>query len=200
MRVVSKAEFEERGIREIRGEVIDVTADVPDRVFAPKLPAYAWLEFEDVLQDEFFEVLLACAREHGDTRLWAQCDDAGIDADVGFSGCAEFIVGDQPEAYRAFLDKTNGSLSLRLIANRLLYWGDSREWAFVGNRSVELCVGGMRDHDRWPIVRNIRYHTWESVLELASGPFRKQLPERHRVRYERNYREGSWALDHYREG
>ena len=52
----------------------------------------------------------------------------------------------------------------------------------------------------WPLVTTVRSYTFETVLELASGSYRKQLPEELRRRDLENYRDDSWPLETYREG
>lgn len=161
------------------------------------------MEFETVLQDEFWDLLTRCATESGDRRLYVQCDDEHVADNYGHAGVAEFDVGDTSLAYSEFLDlqdPKHGTVSLRDFADRLFFWGDSARWAFVGSRSVELCVGGHASDEDWPLVKTIRFHTFETVLELASGPYRKQLPADQVSKYEVNYRAKSWPITSYQEG
>ena len=53
-------------------------------------------------------------------------------------------------------------------------------------------VRGMRW--AWPLVTTVRSYTFETVLELASGSYRKQLPEELRRKFLENDRDASWPL------
>lgn len=184
-----------------RDSVIDPSATLPDPVFRTELGDFCWLEFEEVLEGAFFRCLTQLAHDYGDREIVVSCGDPHALENYGHAGIAVFSPSDSEDKYHAFLDAgCEDTITARNIEDGFFFMGDSRGWAFVASRSVELAIGGQRSPGSWPIVKGLRYQTFDGMLELASGPFRKRLPEELRDAYERNYRARSWKIDRFVEG
>jgi hypothetical protein len=187
----------------LRDAVIDPSAMIPAPVFRVELDEFCWLEFGDVLTGAFFRCLTQLALYYGDREIIVSCGDPHALENYGHSGVAVFSPSDSVDAYHAFLDADceRSSINARNIEDRLFFLGDSGGWAFAADRSVELAIGGQRATGNWPIVKDLRYQTFDGMLDLAAGPFwHRRLPDDVRAAYERNYRARSWKIDRFVEG
>lgn len=182
--------------------VIDRGRQLPDLVFRSHFAQFCWLEFEDVLDDPFFACLQALRTEHSEQRILAACVEPDPIANFGHSGLASFDADQSVTDYDAFMGTghIDALINIRNIGNVIVYCGDSLSWAFVADRSAEVAVGAATTPGRWPVIKGVRYHTFDSMLDIAAGPFRGALPPRVREAYERNFRAQSWPLDTYVEG
>jgi hypothetical protein len=164
---------------------VSIPTTLPEMVFPPELRDYCWLEFEDMLGDEFWACLQRCAIEAGDSHVLVRCR------------------APYPLEYSDFLDLAlpeSRAISPRNVGDAFQVAGAGGHWAFHGDRSVELLVGAHAGGLHWPVVRGVRYHTFETMLDLASAPYRRMPPPGLLDAYEAHYRSGSWPIKSFVEG
>jgi hypothetical protein len=176
-------------------------ARLPDQVFR-RLTDFCWLEFEEVLTDAFWECVSHCARMSGDGALFAVCIEPSPTDNFGHSGVSHYAVDCDSNAYQSFLDAglIQRSINIRHMGEILAISGDSEKWAFLADRSREIMVGGHEAGAEWPLVRELRYHTFDTMLKLVAAPYRGKAPVGLLERLEVNYRDRSWPITSFREG
>ena len=195
MKLLSPEECRE--ISESISGSICIDDELPHQVFRPHLSNYCWLEFDLVLTSEFWTCLQRCSMDTSDQQLYVICRHPFPNENFGHSGGAAFLPSDTDSDYHSFLDialPETMSVNIRSIGDKLIFFGDSRGWFFVANRSVEITVGANASHRSWPLVNGIRYLPFTSMLEVASGPYRRNLPEKIRREYVDNYQAGFWNI------
>jgi hypothetical protein len=182
---------------------VSIPTTLPEMVFPPELRDYCWLEFEDMLGDEFWACLQQCAIEAGEAHVLVRCRSPYPIENFGFPGIAKFDVSATANEYSDFLDialPESRQISPRNMGEAFQVAGAAGRWAFHGDRSVELLVGAHASGLHWPVVRGVRYHTFETMLDLASAPYRRIPPPGLLEAYEARYRSGSWRINAFVEG
>jgi hypothetical protein len=167
---------------------------LPDQVFAFEAKRYAWLEYEELRADTFWNCLASLAAHYGDTEIVACCPCELSEAFrmFGHSGTAILNIATGVNDLQRFLDSTSTDGSIRNTAFILRYWGRSGRWAFAGDLNEELAVGGQTIAREWPSVDEVHFHSFERAMEFAAWAHGDQLADTVRHKYEQNYEALSW--------
>lgn len=168
---------------------------LPEQVFRNvELTDYCWIEFEMMLDSNFWSLAKRCATQAHESYVFVEFVKPYPVDNFSVSGIAMFDASADEHEYDAFLDTADPSnrvISIGNIGETFRITGEHQLWAFWGSRDVELVVGARVAGTSWPHVPTIRYHGFETALELAAGPYRGNLTTKFREQLEANYRSKS---------
>ena len=166
---------------------------LPGQIFRDHLRHFAWMEYEQCLGDEFAALMLACSREAGGDHFFVELLDPFAMDNFGHSGRAQIRSAAE---YCAFLDVHSPSsdevMSIRNLGFHFLFTGPQATWAFLADRWTEVVVAARTDPPPWPVVEGVRFVPFDSMLKIAAGPYRGQLPEGKRDAFIKCYQAASW--------